>query len=40
MELIKCKYCGDTDGAADGVCNYCYMIHQDDKITEDGECKE
>ena len=29
--LIKFKYCGDTDGAADGVCNYCFMIHQNDE---------
>ena len=28
--LIKCKYCGSTDGAYDGVCNYCYMVHQND----------
>lgn len=28
--LVMCKYCGSTDGAADGVCNYCFMVHQND----------
>lgn len=32
--LIMCKYCGSTDGAADGVCNYCFMIHQDDETPQ------
>ena len=31
MELKKCKYCGSTDGAWNEVCNFCFMIHQDDK---------
>jgi len=33
--LIKCKYCGSTDGAADEVCNFCFMIHQDDYKKEE-----
>ncbi|KKN75463.1 hypothetical protein LCGC14_0380840 [marine sediment metagenome] len=32
--LVHYKYCGSTSGTADGVCNYCFMIHQDDWKTE------
>jgi hypothetical protein len=26
--LIKCMFCGSTDGAVNEVCNYCFMCLQ------------
>ena len=27
--LVQCMFCGSTDGAYNGICNYHYMIFQD-----------
>ncbi len=28
--LKRCMFCGSTDGAYNEICNYCYMIYQDE----------
>ena len=39
IELIQCMFCGSTDGAYNGVCNYHCMIYQNDDDFND-YCKK